>query len=286
MFSKEKCYNSDIFLDKKLIEKFTCSICLGVFRNPVNDDCGHVFGFECIKEARSHNNKCPLTNLNYSPNSKFSKILPLNEFLNDLQVFCAYKAKGCKWNGPLKELEVHLTTNCNCEMVSCENRECAVKVERSKMKNHLKKECNHNYIPCILSKNGCNERIIAKDIIKHIDEKHFDEMMESFENLRFVDELKIENEKLKKIFSEHKEKEKEKEKENNLNSFPKLTKFFRKPTSLNQGFEKIDEEMDDKRFYMPYTTKMEKRVKSSRSFYEGNLSTNNDKRFSHLLTEN
>lgn len=43
-----------------LEEDLTCSVCLGIYSNPVSLSCGHSFCKECIQEARSRRQCCPL----------------------------------------------------------------------------------------------------------------------------------------------------------------------------------------------------------------------------------
>jgi hypothetical protein len=53
---------------------------------------------------------------------------------------CVNEPKGCKWRGSLLKLAPHLEGHCEYVQVYCPE-ECGVKVERSALKHHLEKDC-------------------------------------------------------------------------------------------------------------------------------------------------
>ena len=111
------CYPTELFLDKKsTYENFLCSICLGICKNIVNDECGHTYGEVCIQKCTKQKSCCPLTNKVYSKESKFYPIISLRQHILSLSVRCRNKA--CKWEKDLQQLENHLQT-CPFEEITC-----------------------------------------------------------------------------------------------------------------------------------------------------------------------
>ena len=58
-------------MNKLKLKTFECPICLDLFENPVNDNCGHTFCEECLKECLNNSRVCPISKKkikSYAPN--------------------------------------------------------------------------------------------------------------------------------------------------------------------------------------------------------------------------
>jgi hypothetical protein len=96
-------------IDEKLLEavELTCTLCLNIFRDPVDCPCGHTFCKECIGEVLLRSHQCPI---DYKPLS-YKQLKPvglaLTNALRKLTTFCDYKTNGCTWKGSWSDLEQH-----------------------------------------------------------------------------------------------------------------------------------------------------------------------------------
>ena len=86
-----------------------CPICLLVLKEPYQAICcGKSFCKECIEQVTANNQICPTCNIksfNLFPNKG------LQQSLNDFEVYCSHKSKGCEWRGELRELDKHLNSD-------------------------------------------------------------------------------------------------------------------------------------------------------------------------------
>ena len=86
-----------------------CPICLLVLREPYQATCcGKSFCKKCIDGIKVRNGRCPTCktdNFFSYPNKG------LQQSLNNLEVYCSHKSKGCEWRGELRELDKHLNSD-------------------------------------------------------------------------------------------------------------------------------------------------------------------------------
>lgn len=52
--------DEDMSEDQPLLQDLTCSVCRGIFRDPVLLPCTHSFCRECLQASLHYNRKCPL----------------------------------------------------------------------------------------------------------------------------------------------------------------------------------------------------------------------------------
>ena len=182
-FVLNDCVPYHYFTDKNLISNFICPICLGIYCSPIVDECGHVFGNQCIKKYKSinHNLICPILKTSYSKDNRFTPIQPLKQFLLTLEVSC--KNSLCNWKKNLNLLENHLNEECLYQMINCVHQQCKVKFERIYVSYHLKNECEFEKITCwFQQKCNCDEKISYKFMIDHLRSKNLEELREASEN--------------------------------------------------------------------------------------------------------
>jgi hypothetical protein len=134
-----------IDLNESLETHLSCGICYGIFNNPVETQCGHIFCEDCIKQWFNGNNKsCPFCkqqignkrrkNSTYDNSfdsyvifSKTNKILLMIDSINNLKIKCDFEANGCKEVTKLGLLSKHLEI-CNYNL--CQTFEQMVKRRR------------------------------------------------------------------------------------------------------------------------------------------------------------
>lgn len=89
-----------------LEEALTCSICIGIFDDPVVTPCGHTFCKDCIVRWFQQERSCP------SCRKTCYKLcrppIVVTKIIGRQQVRCAHEGKGCKQVVELDQLRAHL----------------------------------------------------------------------------------------------------------------------------------------------------------------------------------
>ena len=89
-------------------EEFICSICMGVFENPVHGRCGHAYCRSCIYNwITNHENTCPLDRIPLYPEELVDAPLPFKNLINRLLIKCDYACQGCTHVCMIASLKVH-----------------------------------------------------------------------------------------------------------------------------------------------------------------------------------
>ncbi len=138
-----------------------CAICLDVLFHPkMVSCCGHSFCAACISRVERDHKPCPLCN------QEFSLVgdKRLERTLNDLNVYCPHREKGCEWNGELRELPRHLNQDPKADelLVGCLFQEIrcglcqAHSCERRLMNDHIFAQCPNRDIECEYRFAGCD----------------------------------------------------------------------------------------------------------------------------------
>ena len=230
------------FLEKEKLEKYlSCPICQEILEEPTRITCGHTFCNKCISqwEKKSHNFQCPLCREYYDPDYSGKDLLAQN-MINDANVSCIYK--GCPWKDKLVNLNNHIQ-NClfnpkklpkfmkisnwfkdNNKEKENENEQDNKNKTDEEEDNPLANLCSFNYTSSIkervfsrnpnlvlklFDKEGNNENIKEKNILKNIEKISDNDEVNEIYNCLILDEDKENNSKNKE-----KEKDKDKEKEN------------------------------------------------------------------------
>ena len=228
------------FLEKEKLERYlSCPICQEILEEPTRITCGHTFCNKCITqwEKKSHNFQCPLCREYYDPDYSGKDLLAQN-MINDANVSCIYK--GCPWKDKLVNLNNHIQ-NClfnpkklpkfmkisnwfkdNNKEKENENEQDNKNKTDEEEDNPLANLCSFNYTSSIkervfsrnpnlvlklFDKEGNDENIKEKNILKNIEKISDNDEVNEIYNCLILDEDKENN-------SKNKEKEKDKEKEN------------------------------------------------------------------------
>ena len=156
----------------------TCSVCQKVLFQPkMVDCCGVRFCAACLMVKGEYSYGRPLCPECGQPfNSMPDKQLERN--LNDFDVRCIHRKKGCWWTGNLGSLSKHLNENpksewdlydgCSYQSVKCTR--CKSPCQRSQMRNHLEELCSRRDLDCYYRSAGCDVRKPKPELEKHAKE--------------------------------------------------------------------------------------------------------------------
>lgn len=86
----------------------------------------------------------------------------LQKEIQNLPIYCSFNLNGCKWEGILKSLMVHLD-ECEYAVVECP-RGCGLKYQKRAEAKHLATDCLKNQFSCEF----CREKINKADEASHL----------------------------------------------------------------------------------------------------------------------
>ena len=138
----------DFTFTKPVPEKFYCSICTKVLRDPhFTECCGQYFCESCLKHwFKKQKNTCP-----HCCHENFIHILnkPLKREVDEFEIRCTKQGVGCQWVGELSSLQAHLESDKGCGYVEvqCSNK-CGLKMKRKDLIAHLGWQCPLRKIKC------------------------------------------------------------------------------------------------------------------------------------------
>ena len=128
--------NRFVALDQSLAQHLCCSICLNIFNESINCECGHTFCKTCVRELIDNRNKsCPecrqimvtrkRSHSQTNDNQRglvvvngylFIRNIKINSIISELKIKCDFEFNGCQQTPQLGLLSDHLKT--------CEHRNC------------------------------------------------------------------------------------------------------------------------------------------------------------------
>ena len=146
---------------QSLIRDYECPLCKGVTKDPVVDSCGHIFCKKCFILSFSENQMCPISKVKLT--TQPTNVLIITQILEKQKLFCQNKKDGCQWKGSLRELEEHLSKDCEKQKIKCENEGCNVYLPREEMSNHIK-VCQFKKEPC----DYCNAIMVVNQMEEHL----------------------------------------------------------------------------------------------------------------------
>ena len=124
----------------EFLEELQCAICLELVSDPVQTSCGHLFCGECI-EGITH---CPIDREIFTTTpDHFNK-----RRVRNFKVKCHNKGRGCQWQGNLGDADKHINTNCDYQIVECDNEGCDEEIERRHLAHHMHNECSERMYNC------------------------------------------------------------------------------------------------------------------------------------------
>ena len=128
------------FLDS-VPDDLYCKKCNLVARKlSITTCCGESFCQACITSIQDNKESCPecgATEFSYVEQIKSQKRI------NNLQVYCSMKERGCGWSGTLEHLDTHLDPHQdNCQYVDTEcPLNCLKTIPKNNLDDHLAQHC-------------------------------------------------------------------------------------------------------------------------------------------------
>ena len=137
-------WDSDIFLESQdTKDEYLCTICTGVYRDPIITRCGHLFCATCFDrhKGRRAATTCPMDRKVINPVDYFPDRF-VKKQVDKLRIHCPLDRECCPWSGQLGTVMDHLK-NCEFRLVLCSD--CRKRFKRREMAQHenlhLKEKC-------------------------------------------------------------------------------------------------------------------------------------------------
>jgi len=139
----------DFNFTKPVPERFCCSICTKVLRDPhLTECCGQHFCKSCLDHWFKKQKKTTCPHCRYV---KFKHMLnkERKRDIEELEIQCIKQGVGCPWLGELSSLQIHLDSDegCGYVEVQCSNK-CGTKIKRNEREAHLAQQCPLRKIKC------------------------------------------------------------------------------------------------------------------------------------------
>ena len=155
-------YEEDRFEDKPDI-KLKCSVCLKVFKNPVQCPNEHYFCRSCIQRNLRHNAEtCPVCQHPLTEETLTKPPRILTELLESLMIRCDYENRGCQELIKLEFLDRHVRS-CGYSPTRCTNTGCTEVMNQHEKERHEHELCQFRKIVC----DECGEQVIGKSSRLH-----------------------------------------------------------------------------------------------------------------------
>ena len=153
-------------------EKFICSVCTKVQRDPhLTSCCGQHFCESCLENwfKKQRKKSCP--------HCREKRIVHIvnkerKREIHELKIHCTHHEEGCQWIGELGDLQTHLDSESGCGYVEVEctgSWHCS-KMKRKDLQEHLSSECPERTYKC--------EHCEFEDTYEEITIYHYDECPE------------------------------------------------------------------------------------------------------------
>ena len=133
-------------------EDYICQVCLNVLSEPhVTDCCGQHFCRRCLEACVNEYTKmksCP-----HCRETRFRHMIykPYQRRINELNVYCKNRDKGCPEVMNIKAMQSHLSksneTGCQYVAVPCPNG-CQERISRRDIERHCNKACKQRKVAC------------------------------------------------------------------------------------------------------------------------------------------
>ncbi|XP_070532241.1 TNF receptor-associated factor 2-like [Ptychodera flava] len=158
-------YNTAILDEADRDEKFLCTSCRLILKDPLQSFCGHRFCRSCVHGLSRllGRYECPTCSRDDSTEGSvfdIDKLFPdraIYREMKDLRTRCTNR--GCEWQGIFRQYEAHLES---CWQVEVDCTYCGNKVIREKMQEHtdlLNGDCPNKMQPCKFYDIGCKTPI-------------------------------------------------------------------------------------------------------------------------------
>lgn len=131
-------------------QELVCTVCRGVYRDPVECPCRHVFCSTCIRDWLGRDmspgsRSCPICRREISM-SQVVPVVPLvTNMIARLTVRCPNRDTGCTAKVAMESLSCHLET---CEFRRAQCPDCAAPMLASELSTHRRESCSRRMARC------------------------------------------------------------------------------------------------------------------------------------------
>ena len=154
------------FIDS-VSEDFYCKECTLVARRlSIISCCGESYCHACIADTQEQGKPCPECG---EKEFTFFDHMKTQKRINNLQIFCTMKEKGCDWSGALEQLDTHLDPDQdNCQYVDTKcPLNCHMTIPKNKVEQHVAQHCAKRPYVC----QYCNFKATYEEVVdKHLPE--------------------------------------------------------------------------------------------------------------------
>ena len=155
-------YEEDRF-ENKVDIKLQCSVCLKVFKDPVQCPNEHYFCRSCIQSNLRHNAEtCPVCQHPLTEETLTKPPRILTELLESLVIRCDYENRGCQELIKLEFLDRHVRS-CGYSPTRCTNTGCTEVMNRLEKERHEGELCQFRKIVC----DECGGQVLWKSSRLH-----------------------------------------------------------------------------------------------------------------------
>ena len=129
-------------------EDFYCKKCTLVARQlTFTSCCGESYCHACITDIQEQGKPCPACEREAFTTVELMKY---QKRVNQLQVYCSMKERGCDWSGTLEQLDTHLDPDQdNCQYVDTKcPLNCHLTIPKNKVEQHVAQHCAKRPYAC------------------------------------------------------------------------------------------------------------------------------------------
>ncbi|XP_078604260.1 TNF receptor-associated factor 2-like [Branchiostoma floridae x Branchiostoma japonicum] len=162
-------YPLEIF-EARVENKYLCSVCRLVLREPFQTYCGHRYCKSCLDEifrmpGIQMCKQCPQDAQSEDSMLRSDQAFPdraIRRDIGEIPVKCL-NAEACEWKGKAHQYDEHQEI-CEFGLISCPKQGCGKQVMRLDLAAHLEKECAVRQVKC----KYCAQKILLKDEKDHL----------------------------------------------------------------------------------------------------------------------
>ena len=148
-------------------EDFYCKKCTLVARQlTFTSCCGESYCHACITDIQEQDKPCPACEKEAFTTVELMKY---QKKVNQLQVYCSMKERGCDWSATLEQLDTHLDPDQdNCQYVDTKcPLNCHITIPKNKVEQHVAQHCAKRPYVC----QHCNFKATYEEVVdKHLPE--------------------------------------------------------------------------------------------------------------------
>ncbi|XP_015778038.1 PREDICTED: TNF receptor-associated factor 4-like [Acropora digitifera] len=135
----------------KVEDDLICPICHLPLKKAVQTmQCGHRFCKACIdshfasQKTAGESTSCPNDRIRLNREQDIHNDKAADRKILSYTIKCPNR---CQWTGELRAKENHLTS-CPNEVISCTNKKCKVKLQRKELQHHVSTQCDWRNLRC------------------------------------------------------------------------------------------------------------------------------------------